>query len=194
MNGNELASHLRQSSLSLLLTGLPGVGKTTLIRKIADALTLRGERIRGFTTEEIRVGGRREGFRIETFNRHNAILAHTNIRSPHRIGKYGVDVDAVDHVVDLVFGPDRSVSFYLIDEIGKMECFSPRFVAAMKALLDSGARVVATIPLKGRGFPQEVKRRPDVELWELTPRNRDELFGQAIAWLERGQRLNKAVD
>ena len=173
-------AHARKTSFVLLLTGVPGVGKTTLIRKIADVLTLRGERIRGFTTEEIRVDGCREGFRIETFNGHNAILAHTTIRSPHRVGKYGVDVDAMDDVVGLVFGSDKPVGFYLIDEIGKMECFSARFVAAIKTLLDSGARVVATIPLRGGGFPQEVKQRPEVELWELTPQNRDELFGQAM--------------
>ncbi len=40
-----------------------------------------------------------------------------------------------------------------------MECFSQRFVAVMRALLDSGLRVVATIARKGTGFIAEVKRR-----------------------------------
>ncbi len=51
----------------LLLTGLPGVGKTILVRRVLarlDAL-----RVAGFTTEEIRKGGRRLGFRIVDFER-----------------------------------------------------------------------------------------------------------------------------
>ena len=46
---------------ALLLTGVPGVGKTTVIRKVADALAAR--RVRGFLTREMRSRGRRVGFR-----------------------------------------------------------------------------------------------------------------------------------
>src|SRR5579885_397610 len=78
----------------LVLTGRPGVGKTTLIRRLADAL---GSRAGGFYTEEIRQGGRRVGFRLVTLDGEQAVLAHVGWRDrPHRVGRYGVDIAVVD--------------------------------------------------------------------------------------------------
>ena len=62
------------------------------------------------------------------------VLAHTQIHSRQRAGRYAVDVDAFERTVlpELV----RSAEVFLIDEIGKMECFSPRFVQAVRDVLD----------------------------------------------------------
>ena len=70
-----------------------------------------------------------------------------------------------------------------MDEIGKMECCSQHFVAAMRCLLDSDKRVVASIARKGTGLIAEVKRRADVELWELTVGNRDALVVPILQWI-----------
>ena len=80
---------------------------------------------------------------------------------------------------------DDPASLYLVDEIGKMECFSAKFCAAMRGLLDSGCPLVATVALRGGGFIREVKSRHDVEIWEVTRANRDEMPRQIIRWLER---------
>ena len=168
-------------STALLLSGPPGIGKTTVIRRVAAGLT--GRRIRGFTTEEIRSGGQRLGFRLETFDARPLVLAHVDIRSPHRIGKYGVDLAALEGILDSALGVDEMTEAYLVDEIGKMECLSPRFVAAMTRLLDSGRPVVATVAARGGGFIEGAKRRGDVELWTVSRANRDELPGRVLAWL-----------
>ena len=52
------------SSRILLVTGVPGIGKTTLVRRLA--MQLQQYRIGGFYTEEIRTGGQRQGFRLVT--------------------------------------------------------------------------------------------------------------------------------
>jgi nucleoside-triphosphatase len=167
----------------LLLTGPPGVGKTTVVRRVAAELD--STRIRGFTTEEIRVGGQRVGFRLETFDAHSIVLAHVEMRSPHRVGKYGVDVDAFDRLVDSVLGQkNTAAAVYLIDEIGKMECLSGRFVSAVTAVFESTAHVIATIAARGNGFIRRVKGRSDVELWQVTRAIRDGLPFHAIAWLK----------
>jgi nucleoside-triphosphatase len=153
------------------------------MRRVREALP--GLAICGFITDEIRTGGRREGFRLETFNGESAVLAHTGIRSPYRVGRYGVDVTALDRVVDAALMPVEGVDLYLIDEIGKMECFSERFVAAIQRLLDSAYRIVATIHRGAGGFAGQVKRRPEVDLWEVTLQNRDELVGRVLAWIGR---------
>jgi nucleoside-triphosphatase len=80
--------------------------------------------------------------------------------------------------------PDPRVDAWFVDEIGKMECLAPRFVAAMRALLDAGVPVVATIALRGGGFIAEVKRRPDVELRTLGRATRDAAPAGIADWLE----------
>jgi nucleoside-triphosphatase len=166
---------------ALLLTGAPGVGKTTVLSGLIAGLE--GRRIRGFLTEEIRGSKGRVGFRIQTLDEQTATLAHVAVRSPHRVGKYGVDIEALDRMVEAALLPDDQTEVYLIDEIGKMECLSPRFVAALSGLLDSRRRMVATVARHGGGFIGQVKQRPDVELWQVTRQNRDELPGRALEWL-----------
>ena len=166
----------------LLLTGTPGVGKTTLLLKVAAALSSR--RLAGFTTAEIREKGRRVGFRIVPLGGAGRILAHVDFRGPQRVGHYGVDVAAIDAVAASALALDPQVAVYVVDEIGKMECFSQRFVAAMRALLDAQKPVIASIARSGTGFIAEAKRRPDVELWEVTAGNRDALLDPILRWAD----------
>jgi nucleoside-triphosphatase len=165
---------------SLLLTGSPGVGKTTVILRVAEGLA--GRRIGGFTTAEIREEGERVGFRIQAFGGDSSVLAHVNVRSPHRVSRYGVDLQALESIAGRALDP-RGAEVFLVDEIGRMECLSSRFVEAAEALLDSGKPVVATIAAKGTGFIARVKTRSDVELWTVTRANRGELPGRVLARL-----------
>ena len=166
---------------NLLLTGVPGVGKTTIIRSVA--LALAEKRLSGFLTEEIRQGGPRLGFRITPFQGRERILAHVDFPGPHRVGRYGVDVTAVEEVAEQTLGHDPEIELYLVDEIGKMECFSDRFVHLMRQLLDADRPVVATIARRGRGFLAEAKQREDTELWMVTIQNRDDLVQRILDWV-----------
>ncbi len=114
-------------------------------------------------------------------------MAHVGFRDPHRVGKYGVDVSVIDTLAESALAEKDDADVYLVDEIGKMECMSSRFVAALRGLLDSGKPVVATIAQKDGGFIAEVKQRKDAELWELTRANRDGMPQEVLAWLEKRQ-------
>lgn len=170
----------------LLITGRPGVGKTTVIRAVAGGLSRRV--LGGFYTEEIRTAGARVGFRLTTFDGRQAVMAHVGFRASARVGAYGVDVRVVAELATPALAVRGDVSAYLVDEIGKMECLTPEFVTAMRALLDSPKPVIATIAQRGVGFIDEVKRRTDSELLEVTRGNRDEMPGRVLAWLERRSR------
>jgi nucleoside-triphosphatase len=164
----------------LLITGIPGIGKTTVIKKVVSSLT--GLNIQGFYTEEIRINTMRHGFNLVTFQGERYLMAHVDSASAYRVGKYGVDVAAIDRVLTLTLSEDCNPDLYIIDEIGKMECFSGLFVTRISALIDSGKPVVATIALKGGGFISAVKNRQGVELWEVTKKNRDVLPGRIVSW------------
>ena len=165
----------------LLITGLPGIGKTTVIKKVVSSLP--GFNIRGFYTEEIRINTMRQGFTLVTFQGERLVMAHIDSASSYRVGKYGVDVAAIDRAVTLTLYEGHDPEVFLIDEIGKMECFSGLFVNRLSALIDSGKPVVATIARKGAGFIAAVKNRPGVELWEVTRKNRDKMPGRIVSWI-----------
>lgn len=165
----------------LLLTAAPGAGKTTAMCRVAELLA--GEALAGFYTEEIRARGIREGFRLIPFDGKRIVIAHIDFPKTHRVGKYGVDVAAIDQAADAALALRYGAPIYLVDEIGKMECLSERFVARIRALLDSGRPVVATVAKRGEGFIAQVKQRDDCELWTLTRANRDELPERILAFL-----------
>jgi nucleoside-triphosphatase len=139
----------------LLLTGAPGIGKTTVIGRVAERL--KGRKLGGFYTKEIREGGERRGFQLVGFEGTGRVIAHIGFPKTHRVGKYGVDVGGIHEATDLL-ADDPAVQVYLVDEIGKMECLSERFVTAIRTLLIGPKPVVATIALRGGGFIAEAKR------------------------------------
>lgn len=163
------------------ITGLPGSGKTTLIRKLCDEL--RPLNPVGFYTSEIRERSVRKGFELVTLDNRRGLLSHVDIKRRHRVGRYGVDIPGFESFLDEInfLGPDHRL--IVIDEIGKMECLSMKFCALLSEILDSDRPVLATIAQKGGGLIAEIKRRPDVRLFQLTVANRDRLGAEIVAAL-----------
>ena len=165
----------------LLITGKPGIGKTTVIQRVVARL--RTCDIRGFYTEEIREGGVRQGFRLVGFDKMSCVIAHVDFPKTKCVGKYGVDVEAIDAAATML-RPDPAANAYLVDEIGKMECLSHRFVDTMRMLIAGDRPVIATVGKRGSGFIAEVKRMPECTLWDITRANRDAMPEHILAWLD----------
>jgi len=163
---------------NLLITGLPGVGKTTLIKKLSEEL--RYLHPAGFYTAEIREEGLRKGFELVSLEGRRGVLSHIDIKSPYRVGRYKVDIKSFEDFLDGISFFDDSTGLVIIDEIGKMECLSDQFKKLIKELLDSAKWVIATIALKGSGLIGDIKKRHDVKLFEMTQSNRDSLFSEII--------------
>jgi nucleoside-triphosphatase len=166
---------------ALLVTGAPGVGKTTLIRAIAAAWL---KRAGGFVTEEIREEGQRVGFRVCSLDGSTAVLAHVRaVRGP-RVGRYQVDVPAFEAVgVSALEAATREADLIVVDEIGKMELCSRRFVDALETAVRSPKPILGAVLQAPHPWIDALKRRPDVELYRLTERNRADLQDALLARL-----------
>jgi nucleoside-triphosphatase len=164
-----------------LLSGEPGCGKTTLIKEV---LAKANKSAGGFYTEEIRVQGGRQGFKIVTLDGKTAVLAHTSVHSPNRVSKYGVDIDNMDKTaIPALKEAIKSKDIVVIDEIGKMELFSPSFKDAVIEALQSKKKVLGTIMLASHPWADKIKERPEVEVIKVTRFNRGEVIKQVLDWL-----------
>lgn len=161
---------------NILFTGAPSSGKTTVIKKIIDLLPIPAN---GFYTEEERVEDKRVGFMMYTLDGKQGYLAHQNIDSDFHIRRYGVSIDNIENIASPAILPCGN-PIIILDEIGKMECFSPKFIDAARKALDAPQIVIGTITYGRLGFIQEVKEREDVEIIEVTHENRDFLPSQTI--------------
>ncbi|MCS6816125.1 MAG: NTPase [Blastocatellia bacterium] len=165
----------------LLITGRPGVGKTTLLRQVAERLVPQAA---GFYTLEVRdAAGHRVGFEIVTLEGQRRLLAHVDFQTPYRVSRYGVDVRAMEEVAVPVLErglTDEAIPFLIVDEIARMELFSHAFVRVLDKILISPKRLIATIQQSSHPVIERIRARPDVELWELTPTNRSELLARLL--------------
>ena len=167
----------------ILLTGRPGCGKTTVIRRLVTNLqeALAPRTVRGFWTEEMRERGARTGFRIETVAGETGTLARVGLSSPRRVGRYGVDLPSFESVgvaeveAALSEAAKEESMILVIDEIGKMELFSERFRRAVRRAFDEIPHVVAAIMNRRHPFADSLKARSDVTLITVTPENRARL-------------------
>jgi len=161
-----------------LLSGEPGSGKTTIIKEVLSKVN---KSAGGFYTEEIRSQGVRQGFKIVTLDGKSAVLAHTSVRSSHRVSKYGVDTDSMDKVaVPALKQALQSKDIIVIDEIGKMELFSPSFQDAVIEALQSEKKVLGTIMLASHPWADKIKERPEVEVIKVTRFNRSEVTNKVL--------------
>ncbi|MGO9566815.1 MAG: nucleoside-triphosphatase [Desulfomonilaceae bacterium] len=165
------------TATNLLITGPPRCGKSTLIESVVSRID---RPLTGFFTREIREKGRRTGFMIVTLEGREGVLAHEKIKSPVRVGKYGVNLEDLDRIAVPAMVPSEQGQIVVIDEIGKMECFSSLFRETLVQALDSSHKVLGSIALKGGQFIQRIKSRVDVKLFYVSEENRDALATSSV--------------
>jgi nucleoside-triphosphatase len=165
----------------ILLTGPPGCGKTTVIMRTLERLD--DIRVAGFYTAEVRKSGSRAGFDAVGLSSGQSVrLASVRSTSKIRVGRYGVELPEFETLLDNeLCRPEVEADLVVVDEIGKMECYSSVFVQTMRGLLDGPTPLLATVSQRGTGFIREAKDRKDVEVLTVSTANRDRLPEQLIA-------------
>jgi len=158
---------------NIFLTGKPGCGKTTIIKKIILELEIKTG---GFYTEEIRESGERVGFKVRSSEGEEGLLAHKNIKSHYRVGKYGVLVNSFEVIgVSALENAVKNSELIIIDELGRMELFSKKFQSAVLKALDSTKPVLGVIQQKKNPFLDAIRKRDDVTVISVSEENRNQL-------------------
>jgi len=173
--------HMAQA---ILLTGSPGCGKTTLLQRVLAQLR---EPVGGFYTQEIRESGGRTGFGITTLDGQQGVLASVKIKSPKRVGRYGVNLSDLDGLAARsIEEAVSSKKIVLIDEIGPMEILSERLRKAVMNALQSESPILGTIVKRSLPFTDQIKVMPQVTVIEVSRDNREDLVGQILSFFQRG--------
>jgi nucleoside-triphosphatase len=155
---------------NILITGPPRSGKSTLIEKVVQRISRPAI---GFFTQELREKGRRVGFSITTLQGKTGVLAHQHIKSRFRVGKYGVNLEDLDLIAVPSMLPSTLDQVVVVDEIGKMECFSRLFKETLIKVLSSDNLVIGSVAIKGDRFIQSIKKRDDISLVSISENTRD---------------------
>lgn len=162
----------------LLITGVPGVGKTTVLLKAAEALKTAGASVGGMVSREVRENGVRVGFEIQDLaSGRCGWLAHVSQKSGPQVGKYRVNLQDLNAVgVQAVLAAVDGCDVVAIDEIGPMELFSEGFREATRKALASDKLVIAVVHWKAQdNLLSEARKREDAELITVTYENREKL-------------------
>ena len=162
----------------LLLTGNPGVGKTTVLMKTVDALKERGVCVGGMISCESRESGARVGFELlDLSSGRRGWLAHVNQKTGPRVGRYHVNIEDLDFIgARAIADAVENCDVIAIDEIGPMELFSAKFKEAVRKALESRKPVLAIVHWKAVDrLIREAKSREDAETFTVTWGNRDGL-------------------
>jgi nucleoside-triphosphatase len=174
---------------TLLLTGNPGIGKTTIIRNVVAQV---GDMAGGFYTEEILGPGGRKGFRLITLEgkekSQSVTIAHVDLRGPKtpQVGRYGVDVKALERVgVAALRRAMQDKKLVIIDEIGTMELYSRAFTDTVMLAIMGPKPVLGTIMRHPHPESAVFKTLAQVTLWEVNRTTRDDITGKVMAWVEK---------
>ncbi|MBN1552119.1 NTPase [bacterium] len=174
---------MTQKFKNVLLTGEPGIGKTTVIQAVLADFNLDAG---GFFTQEIRSGKTRKGFQLITLDGQQAILAHINKKSSYKVGKYGVDLNVMaDIAVPAIKKALQNCDLVLIDEIGKMECFCIEFRDMVMRCLDGPKPLFGSIQNFASPFINAITNRDDIVRIMVTEENRNHLPGNIIELFRR---------
>ena len=131
----------------LLVTGPPGVGKSTAVSKVVLRLKSAGIIVGGCTTSERRAGGARVGFEgWDLSSGRSGELASTASRLGPRVGRYRVNLTDLAQVGAAgLASASTSSEVIVVDEVGPMELVSPDFRRGIRSCIDSGKPMLAVV-------------------------------------------------
>lgn len=153
--------------MRVFITGNPGSGKTTLVKKLADFLLKNDVSFSGFYTLETRNKGKRTGFKLTIIPEEN-VYTLASLNPPGiSFGRYYVKTEGTERGIKAL---KREANVYIVDEVGPMEAKHPDFMPAVKDLLETDKNIIAVIHRKMTDLVEKEN------LYRISPENRNDLY------------------
>jgi nucleoside-triphosphatase len=177
-----------------LLTGSPGVGKSTVLLHIVEALRARGYSVGGMISREMRTNVARVGFEILSLSSgQQGWLARVNEPVGPQVGRYRVNLRDLDGIgVQAILQAVENSDVVAIDEVGPMELFSGRFQNVVKKAIESRKLVIGVIHLRARNsLIDDLKADADAQVYVVRREDREKLqeaiVERAVEFLEHAK-------
>lgn len=168
----------------ILITGPPKCGKSTLIDKLIGYFKKKEIEIHGFITPEVRENQKRVGFDIRNIHSEKdyKLARKGNYDTKYNLGSYSVFINEFEQMLDDFQKEEKSEEdLIIIDEIGKMELFSPKFQNLIKELFSSSFPIIATIGLNLKhDLKEELLKKTEVLLLRLNRNNQEKVFKRIV--------------
>ena len=167
----------------ILLTGPPGIGKTSMLHRVVKELRERGQSVGGMICYEVREGGLRVGFEIlDISTEQRGWLAHMNQPTGPIVGKYRINLTDLNLIgASSIVEAIQHSDLIVVDEIGPMELLSATFKEAVRQAVESSKPLLGTIHYKlTDSLINFIKLRQDKEIIGITPKNRAMLYNAVV--------------
>ena len=160
------------------VTGPPGIGKTTAVRKAVERLRDQGLEVGGFLTGEVRAAGRRVGFFVEDVS--TGARARLSELGPGevRVSRYRLVREGLRLAERALRAALAEAQVVAIDEVGPMELNAPGLREAIEAALRSEKPTIGSVHQRSPD-PLARRVRESCSVLTLSVQNRD----RAPAWL-----------
>jgi nucleoside-triphosphatase len=168
---------------NVFITGVPGIGKTSLISRLHRDLSPLV--IRGFYKKAIYEYQILKGYRLATFDFQELVLAHIHIIGPDRFNDFGLNLDGFEKLITNQLTPDPNVELFLIDEIGMIECTSPQFRQRILNVIDSKIPLIATLESFNVLDILQIKDRNNIAVLNMTHKNRDSIWKSVLVEISK---------
>ncbi|MFW5649485.1 MAG: nucleoside-triphosphatase [Candidatus Alkaliphilus sp. MAG34] len=160
---------------NIFLTGEKYMGKSTLIQGVLNRLNLSAG---GYTTERV-IKDNKRIYTVKSLhdNSESYLIANVDAIDYSR----EVFMDSFDvGIVSILEKSLRDKDIIILDELGFFENDSEKFKRKIYELLDSNKVILGTIKDYDCEFLNNLKKREDILLIEVTKENREEILDELV--------------